>query len=294
MSDASAKPQAKKPKAKTKKGKGALIAIIVILLIVGGAATVLALNIGGFRENVVMPYLRNAPLVGQFFPAAVEEDIIDEMTEEELRIEIMILRVENEGLQRQLNEARNEIRELYDHILDLNRYRNVFIQARETQAAYEQIIVHGAPSEFVQMFPHLSDEHLVRLFIEAWQLNEFHEETMALVRTYNNMEASNVGEIIIGLLPTQQELMLRVLREMSPARRGEIFDTMDSNIVTTISVLMSVDPPVFQPLIPPLLPEIPIFIPPAAPVVIPDEEESEVVDETEETPETEPEEDEQL
>ena len=271
----------KQKKAKgDKKGKGGLIAIALLVLVLGAAAAVIALNLFGLREDIIMPYLRNAPLIGQLFPEPVT-DPIDEMTPEQLRMQILILTQQVESLQDQ-NVALNEnLSDASQRIEDLMPFHDNWHRYLEARATFDQMLAHGDPHNFVQFFSDVNPDNVLPLVEEALRLVVFDEETMGLVRTMNSTDESHAGETIESLMLSDTELMLNLLRAMTPRRRAEIFETMEASVVSILYILLSPPAPTFTPLVPPYLPL------PIAPVLDEEDEDYEEYLEDEEYPEDE-------
>ena len=252
------------PKAKNgkpvKKGKGKLIFFLILLLLVGGIAAVLYFDVGGFRENVVMPYLRNAPIIGGLLPAPVYEEE-QELTPEELLLRYTVLSHQLESVQAQLalaNERNISHEELIEH---LRSFQDAWHLYRAARATFEQMIALGDPVNFTHFFAFVSEDNIVQRYLEALAMAEFIEETTAIVATLNNMDESGAGEVLENLMTTDLDLMLRALRMMTPSRRAEIFDTLEADVVTRMLVLMSPVEPTFTPALPPELPEFPPPVP---------------------------------
>ena len=244
-----------KPDKGKKKGKGKLIFFLILLLIIGGIAAVLILDIGGFRENVIMPYLRNAPIIGGFIPAAEEED--EELTPEELLQRYTILSQQLESVQTQLALA-NEQNATYEELIDhLRAFENAWHLYRAARAEFEQMLALGDPENFIEFFDFVSEDNLELLYFQALEMAWFIEDLTELVATLNNMDESGAGEVLENLMTTDTQLMVDALWMMTPSRRAEIFDTLEADVVTRMILLMSPDEPVFMPILPPQLPEFP-------------------------------------
>ena len=246
-----------------KKGKGKLVFFLIFLLIAGGIAAVMVLDIGGFRENVVMPYLRNAPIIGGFIPAAEEE-------EEELTFEELVRR--NTELQLRLDHVQHLLAAAEDHVAGyevlrerLLAFDHAWRSYREARAQFEQTLALGDPHNFIEFFDFVSEDEQVQLYLQAREMAEFIEETQAIVATLNNMDESGAGEVLETLWTTNRDLMRRALWMMTPTRRAEIFDTLEADVVTNMIQFMSPQVPVFEIAVPPELPEFPpppLILPP--------------------------------
>ena len=254
--DNSPSPPTSKTVKTNKKGKGKLMFFLILFLIIGGIAAVLILDIGGFRENVIMPYLRNAPIVGGFIPAPVYEEE-EELTPEELLQRYTILSQQLESVQTQLALANQQNVTYEELIVHLRAFENAWHLYRAARAQFEQMIALGDPENFIQFFDFVSEDNLVQRYLEAMAMAEFIEETTAIVATLNNMDESGAGEVLENLMTTDLDLMIRALWMMTPTRRAEIFDTLEADVVTRMIVLMSPDEPIIAPALPPALPEFP-------------------------------------
>jgi len=264
-----------------KRGKGAIIVIIIVVLLLGAIVAVLAFNIGGFREDVVMPYLRNAPLIGSFFPEP-EEDPLAELTPEEIRAEHDRLVLENESLRAQVRLSEQQLAERDFRIQDLVRYYIHWNEFRIAQAQLGQVLAHHDPQSFlgflIQHYHLIEVDHIPQLIQDAMRLAEFDEEVREMVRTFNNMDEASAGEVLEQWMLIDLSMMVRVLRAMSATLRGEIMDTLDPGVAANMLLLMSMPPPTFTPVVP-YLRELPpietVPVVPPAEVLEPEEDEYE-------------------
>jgi len=256
--------KSKKNKSK-KKGKSGIIIIVIIVLLIGGFATVLILDIGGFRENTVMPYLRNAPLIGSLIPDA-EEDPLENITPEQL------LR-ENTDQALQIEANRIRIAELEWELFlanyrienDLMRYHDNWHLFLGAQAAFMQMMAHEAPHDFFAFFTQFlaiyHPSYLPELIQEAYLLASYEDEIRELVRTLNGMDESNAGEVLERFMFTNPILLQSALRTMNAALRASIFDTLDPNVAASMFELMGNPIPTFTPIVPQLQPFQDIILP---------------------------------
>ncbi|MCL1843932.1 MAG: hypothetical protein FWF79_08970 [Defluviitaleaceae bacterium] len=276
-----------------KKGKGSIIALVIVLILVGSAIAVLVFDIGGVRENHVMGFLRGAPLIGGLFPEP-EADPLEEMTEEEIRTEFAIQQEQVRSLQNQVAALNEQISDLNEHNLHLARFEANWQMFRTAVADFSQMLVHNDPYNFLDVFYDLIDYDLIpfdilmQLYLEASAIVDYDADFQSLVSTMNNMEAGRAAEDLTRMMITNTDLAVSLLRGMGNTRRAEIFDEMEYTVSTTFMVLLSVAPPTFAPLIvpqhlpefpPPIVPVAPIV--PATPAVLEDEAPEETLDETE-------------
>jgi FtsZ-binding cell division protein ZapB len=254
-----------KPVTPGKKGKGCLIAIVVVLMLMVVTVLFFILNRENFRS-----YLENAPLIGALFSVLEEEiDPLYTMTDDEMRIEILNLRNENDSLRNQRDEAAAQLTSANELNRHLTTFQTRWNEYRRASATFTQMLAHNDPINFVDFFEDIVNHDLVpqdilaAAFAEAQAINVYDEELRMLVSTYNNMEAGNAAEAIERLRLTHTQLAVRMLRAMGNSRRGEIFDEMEANVSSAFTILLSTEPPTFAPLVPPpALPEISPLVPP--------------------------------
>ncbi|MCL2840814.1 MAG: hypothetical protein FWE05_08565 [Defluviitaleaceae bacterium] len=242
-----------------KKGKGVKIFLIILLifvLLIGGTVVIIALNIGGFRENVIMPYLRNAPLIGTFFPDAESAyDSIADMTPEQLREEVERLQAAYNGRETRVRQLEEDLANANARINnDLIRYYMYWNEFREAQAQLGQVLTHHDPQSFLNFllqYHNLLDlEHIPQLIEEATFAAEFDAEVREMVRTLSNMDEAAAGEVLENWMLTNTAFMVLVLRDMGASMRGEIMETLEANVRANMLLLMSEPPPIFTPIIP--------------------------------------------
>ncbi|MCL2047624.1 MAG: hypothetical protein FWG87_02745 [Defluviitaleaceae bacterium] len=283
-----------------KKSKGGIIALAVIILLVGALIVVLAFDIGGVRENHIMRYLRNAPLIGSLFsqPEAEEADPLNDMSEDEMRQMLTTYRQQIQSLENQRAERDQRISAMNTRIAHLEDYESRWNEYRVASAAFADMLAQNEPLGFVRFFEDIVRHDLVPedilaiAYARAEAINTYDEELQQQISTYNNMQEKRAAENLSRLMTTNTTLAVRILRGMGSARRAAIFDEMDVNVSTTFTILLSTEPPTFAPLVPPtVLAEVtePIVTPPPTPIPIEEageEAEEEAEEETEEAENT--------
>lgn len=276
------------------KGKGGLIAIIIFVLLLGGAIAVLALNLFDIREQYVMPHVRNIPLVGNFFPAEEGDgEVEDTRTPDQLRNLTAAQDIQIMSMENQINNYREQIQAANQRIQALQEIEAQHEEFRQLSAEWNRRIAQGDPIEFADYFHHIAEEHLPQLVDEAIQTNTFNEGVRRQVATLNNMEPELAGAVLERYLQLNPDLLRQWLLLMSPARQAEIFDTFTgtdgTNTVSTFLILVTPQEPVINPLLTPTLPPPPTGAPPAAPPFIPEEDDYEYEEEYDIEDEEEPE-----
>ena len=249
-------PKRPAPKKKKKsKSKGPIIIAIVALLLVGGFAFI-ALNIGGFRENTLMPYLRNMPLVGGLFPAAppeTDEQRLEDMTPAQLIAMINSLNTQVNRYNEEVRAWEQQHERDQERIAFLNDYYRHWESFLALRTQLDTAIVYSDPAGFVAIFPYIWEESARELLPHALAISEHNEATRSLVNTLINMQEGNAAEIMENLLTTDNTLLVNVLRIMSDRQRAVIMDEMDPAVATIMMRLISVPAPTLTPILPPAL-----------------------------------------
>ncbi|MCL2499227.1 MAG: hypothetical protein FWE90_02705 [Defluviitaleaceae bacterium] len=249
------KPNTPKGKTPPKKGKRGLIIIILLVLIIGGVITVVGLNLFDFREGTLMPYLRNAPLVGGLFPPAEEESEeipLEEMDARQLANMIRALEREIEVLQSQINAQSAREREHLLLIARLRPFRDHWFEYQRVSAEFNAMIARGDPDAFLNHIQYIMPEFYERLARDSIALRDFDESVMSQVRTLSNMQERNAADVLVNLRLTDIDLLVSILNAMSNPLRGAILDRMDAEIAAHMLRLISMPVPVLPPMAPAL------------------------------------------
>ena len=247
-----------------KKGKKGLIAILIILAVIGACVVVWIFNIGNLREGVIMPYLRNAPFIGNLFtdPEA-EEDYDDEfagLTRDELINRILDLGERVDDLESEIIELNTEIYQRNQVIEALRPFEQMITDYWYATAIWNTMIAHGDPIAFEAWFREIRPEFAEQLFEQVIQINQFTQQERAGLATLNAMEVENAAHTLQDLMAMNTPLMISFLRNMSNARRAEIFDALPRSVVVLMMNMLTGQPPVFEPVAAPEINFPPAFI----------------------------------
>jgi len=229
---------------RSRKGGVGLIILTIFLLLVLAAVAILALNLFGWREAHVMPFLREAPVVRNFFTNAEARD--EARTHDELSAlntaqadRIERVEYERDDLRVQLAEANARIHSLEEIEREMHTYRNAI---RE----WNRMLAHSDPEGFAnRFFDYVDPTYIPWLMGEADSILAFDDNTRRLVSVLNNMEEDTVGEMLQQYLMTDPVMMLRLLHGMGNTRLGAVLDTMDPEISAVILMFMAAPTPNF-------------------------------------------------
>jgi len=237
----------RRPRREGSGGVGFVIFLIFLLLVLAVVA-ILSLNLFGWREDHVMPFLREAPVIRNFFANAEAREGVreearthDELTALNSAQANRIERVEYEldALRIQLAEANARIHTLETLENEIESYR---IAIRE----WNRMLAHTNPAEFAErFFDYVHPTYIPWLMGEADAILAFDDNTRRMVSILNNMEESSVGEMLQQYLMTDQQMMLRLLHGMGSTRLGAVLETLDSEISSVILMFMARPTPDF-------------------------------------------------
>jgi len=281
-------------KAAPAKGKGGLIVVIVLVLLVGFAIAVVAFDLFNFREGAVMSYLRNAPIIGNLMPAAAEEENgelpLEQWTVAQLaarvrELEDQVARLEEEQEALIANARAQALR-----IARLLPFYEHWSEYQRVSAEFNAMIVQGDPGGFLDFMQYILPEFHEQLMRDAVLQFHYDESIMSIVRTLGAMQERQAAAILEDLRMTDILLLSGLLNAMGNTMRGEILEQMDADIASFMIRLVSVSEPTWTVLAPALFtPDMPEFY---GDLYTPDEEEPEetviaepppaILDETEE------------
>ena len=235
----------KKRRRRSESGDGvSFVIFLIFLLLILAAVAIISLNLFGWREDHVMPFLREAPVVGNFFPDVETQAVArthDELTALNTAQADRIERVEYErdALRVQLAEANARI-----HALEV--FENEIVTHRAAMREWNRMIAHANPREFAnEFYEYVHPSNIPWLMGEVDTVLAFDDNTRRMVSVLNNMEDSSVGEILQNYLMIDPVMMLRLMRGMGSARLGEVLDTLEPEVTSQILMWMATPTPDF-------------------------------------------------
>jgi hypothetical protein len=235
------KPDKSRGRSKRSGGDGFKFALfIMFLMLILAVVAILALNLFGWREAHVMPFLREAPVIRNFFANAEAREVTrthDELSALNTAQADRIERVEYERdeLRIELAEANALIHSLRELERDIVRYRTAIEE-------WNRMLAHADPVSFAYRFFDYVDPSIIPwLMGEVNDIQRFDDNTRRLVSILNAMEESTVGEMLVQYLHTNQDMMLRLVRGMGSVRLGEVLETIDDAEIRAIIISFMAD-----------------------------------------------------
>jgi flagellar motility protein MotE (MotC chaperone) len=246
---------------KKKKGGFPVVAVIALLLIIGSIVALLFFNVFGFRENYVMPYLRNAPLIGPLFPAPPEGEEGGDAgkyantSREELISMITALEYQVQTMEKNEAATRDQIAKLNETINYLRGFESQIEAYRQIKAEFDQMIALGDPEAYKNFFESISPENADRLYQEVLKHVQYDDEFKKYASAFAMMDAGEAATALTNLLTTNSTLLVKILWAINTESRAEIFNEMEPNNVSRIARLMEPEEPITEaPVVAPPLP----------------------------------------
>jgi flagellar motility protein MotE (MotC chaperone) len=226
------------------------VPILVLVIIIGGIAAVLFFNVYDIREKWIMPYLRNAPLIGatvsRWPPPPEEGDEAEpepvgkysKMTEEELESLITSLEAEAEKAKDDLKTAQDKQKADADTINNLTQYKDQIEGFRAQKDAFDEMVANGNPAGYSEFYESVSPENAERIYREISVNNQYNSEVKRVASTLSGMDEENAAEALTNLLATDADLVISVLTVMDQESRSAILNEMTPENVARITRLM--------------------------------------------------------
>lgn len=247
--DVTQKPEKRSKKDKPKKKKGfPIIPVLVLVVIIGGIVAVLAFNVLGIREQYIMPYLRNAPLIGGLFPSAspVPEGETDNaytgMTTDELQAQITQLSYQIQKLEADLKAAEDQNAQDAETIRVLRSYESQWDTYKQVKAEYDAMVVSGDPNGYAQFFTSVSPENAEDLYTQSLAQVQYTADEKRNANIYANMSPDVAAAGLEQMLLTDSALVVRILRNMDALHIADIYNEMTTANLAVISRLMAPTP----------------------------------------------------
>ena len=234
---------AKKGKDGKKKGKAGLIILLAFIVVVLGAVLLTAFNVFGMRDDVVLPMLRNVPLVRNLIPEEFDEETlslmqINEGLEETIRdLETRLAQIEtaNSGLAGDLELAE---RALVLNELEIARLREIeagqmaFVSRR---AAFEREVAEGNADAFVDWFDNMNPDLAERIYRSLMAARVDEEKWQNFVAVWGAMNPRDAAHAIETMVTTDMDMIVSVLGALPPRTAAAILGalTVESRAAVT-------------------------------------------------------------
>jgi flagellar motility protein MotE (MotC chaperone) len=236
----------KKDKRKRKK-RFPLVPVLVLLIIIGGIVAVIVLNLFGLRDRI-MSYMHSAPLIGQYFPAPTEAATgpVSEyagMAPEEIESIVTALELQIERLEANIQTAQEQHTDDLSTINNLRQYESQIENYRALKQALDVVIANGDPSGYAEYFESVSPENAAEIYAEIMNGLQYNAEERKIASTYAEMKADAAAEGLQAMLAPNADMVVRILKNMDPRNRAEIWNEFEPANLAIITQLMYPEEP---------------------------------------------------
>jgi len=213
-----------------KKGKSGLIVLLVFILIVAAAITLTAVNAFGLRDNVLVPLLRNVPVIGGLMPEAEGETgpdlnlIIDELN---ARIDELI--AENESLHEDQVNIVEIVRRLEEENEFLREFYDIVDEIQESHLEFMRALAEEEPDAFIDFFATMNPDQAEQIFRELANARVRADEWDNYVGAWGAMSPVLVAQAIETMAHTHMNVIVSVLPDLPIPTRAAILNALETD-----------------------------------------------------------------
>jgi len=233
---------AKKEAKGDKKGKSGLIVLIVIIVISAAAVTMTVLNAFGLRDNVLVPMLRNIPVIGGLMPESSDYALQAnfELIIEGLEGRIAELEAENASLSGNLENIHDIARVLEQE----NAFNREFADMHDERTAahneFVRAVAEENPDALMEFFAASNPALLEEILWDLIALQMRAEEWENYIGVWGAMNPVLVAQAIETMALTHMPLIVSVLPDLPVQTRAAILNALEAD--TRAAVLRQMYP----------------------------------------------------
>lgn len=223
------------------------VTLIIVIIWVAILCVLIKLDVGGFGSKILAPVIKDVPVLNKILPAESvvttddEEsyggytslrDAVDYITELELELERAqsLSSVDAQTIE-ELRAEVDRLRTFEDTYVDFDRIRTEF---------YEEVIYaeNGPGAEEYRKYYEEIDptyaEYLYKQVVEQAQVDAALQD---YAQPFADMDPSAAAAILENMTG-DPELAAKILRQLTPAARGEVLAAMDSEFAARLTRIM--------------------------------------------------------
>jgi len=244
--EAQAQKQREREDKKRNKGAGPkVVPLLILILIIGGAAWVVGSNQFGLRDTYVMPLLRQIPIINNVVPAAsaAPGDALTSMTNDELIAMINQLQTQVTQNQSTIDGLNQTLQTDADTIANLKTYQDAQTQFAQDKAAFEQEIALNNPQAFMDYFQGQEPDNAAQIYQQVVGNAQNDKMVKQYISSISQMDDSPAAAMLSALIPTDMDLVVNIMKNLSSDRAAAILSAMNAQDAAAITKQMS---PSFQ------------------------------------------------
>ncbi|MCL2620100.1 MAG: hypothetical protein FWD97_04105 [Defluviitaleaceae bacterium] len=235
-------------KAAGKKSKVWLIILLAFVVIVGGFTALVAFDVFGLRTNVVMPMLRNLPIVGPMFAEEYDLETGLPVQTYDPSATVAILEAQIAVMEQQLADATANYEAIVDemsvlettineHELENERLREIEEHHMEILAdreRFEREVAEGNPEAFNNFFATMHPELAEEIYTAAMNQRALDERWQNYLSSWGSASPINVARAIELMATTDMPMIARVMVDLPVNQRVAIMNQLSTD---TLAVL---------------------------------------------------------
>lgn len=235
-------------KAGGKKSKVGLIILLSFIVIVGGFTALVAFDVFGLRTNVVMPMLRNLPIIGPMFEAEYDPETGLPIQAYDPSATVADLEAQIAALEQQLAEVNTNYETLADemavlvqtideHELENERLREIeeyHMQILADREAFEREVAEDNPEAFNNFFETMNPELAEEIYTAAMNQRALDERWQNYLSSWGSAAPVNVARAIELMAPTDMALIASVMTDLPVNQRAAIMNQLSTDTMAVL------------------------------------------------------------
>lgn len=225
-----------------KKGKGGLIVLIVIILILAGTTTMTVLDVAGLRSDVLVPFLRDLPLIGGLMPEAEETPppVDPAALIAQLEAQIAALEGENASLEADLESLLEIALGLEQENEFLQEFQERHDEREAALAEFQRARAEEEPDAFMEFFATLNPDLAEEIFRDLSSLALQAERWQDYVSVWGAANPTLVAQAIEEMIFTDMALIVAALQDLPVPQRAAIINALSTD--ARAAVMRQMDP----------------------------------------------------
>lgn len=176
------------------------------------------------------------PIVREYLKT---NEVIEEMTIEELKVKSDELQKENTNLKKQIVALTEEIQTLNSTIDRLKPYEEESNSFKKQKEAWDISIAYEMPEMFIEQFKTFYPEMATQVYKELIVQQAITEKEEEYLKIIKSVETKKAAQLVQSLLTEDQTLLLNILNRVGPSKLTEIVNNVDVNIASTLLKLLN-------------------------------------------------------
>lgn len=217
---------------KENKAASVLITALIIIIWLGIFAALIKFDVMGFGSNVLVPVLKDVPVLNKILPNGATEETDDEIPYKSIaECAAYIKELENElaEYQQTENDKDAQIADLQAEVARLKKFEDNQAAFEELRTKFYEEIVFGdnAPdvSNYVEYYQAIDKENADLLYQRALEKYAYDEQVVARAKYYSSMKPANAAKIFCEMTG-DLDIIVALLNSMSAEDSGAIISAI--------------------------------------------------------------------